>query len=328
MSSFLWMNLLSLIHAFQINDFQIGIQFCDENAGQDVGETQQSPWLRNGGGWSAWASDNFWGDPDGMRIGIWGRHNYATGDTEFALEDTDIRFCIQLSDDVSHEMGNSRYNGRTQCTPWASSGGGWSDWAGDKNWKDFNAAKVRIQTQAQPGLLIGDIRAGIRLTSTDDGTQYSSMGYTELTEWLIGAQTTTHSWSGWAGDFDFSKPDGARIFIGVQMSLGNNDWDSASDQDERDWIITPENEVGPKNESHSMGIFEIVIICLVGLIMIGCIIVGGYLYRFWKNKNNDHKPVYLDDSDDNGDEDEELDIVADVELEGIKECEHKSTIST
>ncbi len=45
------------------------------------------------------------------------------------------------------------------------------------------------------------------------------MGQNEYTEWLIGTQTSTSTWSGWAGDIDFYNPDAIRIFLGVHMSL-------------------------------------------------------------------------------------------------------------
>ncbi len=34
----------------QINDFQIGVQLCDVNGGEYVGQVRHTPWIRNGGG--------------------------------------------------------------------------------------------------------------------------------------------------------------------------------------------------------------------------------------------------------------------------------------
>eukprot|EP01084_Bolivina_argentea_P253470 425757_1 len=219
----LWfvMDLLSLIHGFYINDFQIGIQLCDGNAGENVGPVHYTPWFRNHGGSSPWASDNDYMNPDGIRIGLFGRYNTAIGEKEFSITDTDICFCIQLTDNAKHEFGNYRYEGTTKCTPWASEGGGWSEFAGDINYKNFDAVSVKLETRYLSGLLITDIQTGVRVT--DDGSNPENMGYNEYTDYLIGSQSSTSTWSGWAGDNDFYNPDAIRIFLGVHMSLGNSD---------------------------------------------------------------------------------------------------------
>eukprot|EP01084_Bolivina_argentea_P014775 27632_1 len=298
MTSFLWLNLLPLIHAFEINDFQIGIQLCDINAGENVGQILYTPFFRNGGGWTDWASNREYSDPDGMRIGLFGRHNSAITLKTFHLRNTDIRFCIQLTDDTSHEYGNANYKGAIRCSPWASEGGGWSDWAGDINFHNFDAVRVKLDIISWPGLLITDIQTGIRVTN--NGTNPIQMGYIEYTQWLIGTKTVTSTWSEWAGDINFRNPDAIKIFLGIQMnyrtkrstrvrtitvSAGSTDSVEGQNKFEEQNILKLQDN-NEDNFSITIKVVKIFSLCVGGLMIIICIIV--IVYRFRKIKKNDH----------------------------------------
>ena len=63
--------LISLLYA-DINDFRLGIQLCGDEAGKKTGSEQYTLYIQDGGGWSLWAGDNDYFDPDGARIGIFG----------------------------------------------------------------------------------------------------------------------------------------------------------------------------------------------------------------------------------------------------------------
>ena len=196
-----------------IDDFRVGIQLCDgRQTCAATGNPRFTPFLSNGGGASSWAGDSNYYDPDGVKIGLEGR---SIGQTNsFKLENVDIKLCIQATDDASNENGNLSQQGVEQCTPWASAGGGWSDWAGDSNFGDFDALRVILRTQGFDGLVITDVQAGIRLT--DDGTSSSKMGVPQYTNWLDGSGLTTASWSPIAGDSNYYDPDSVKIYLGVQ----------------------------------------------------------------------------------------------------------------
>eukprot|EP00484_Ammonia_sp_Unknown_P023717 CAMPEP_0197032728 /NCGR_PEP_ID=MMETSP1384-20130603/11330_1 /TAXON_ID=29189 /ORGANISM="Ammonia sp." /LENGTH=225 /DNA_ID=CAMNT_0042462427 /DNA_START=40 /DNA_END=717 /DNA_ORIENTATION=- len=206
--------LQTTVHA--INDFRVGIQLCDGNAGANIGAVQYTPFLYDGNGWSLWAGDSNYYDPDGIRIGLFGRNNNALP-PQFRLENIDIRLCVQVTDHASNTAGNAAEQGSMQCTPWAGDGAGWSAWAGDSNWYDFDAVRVKLETRENAGLVIADIKVGVQLT--DSKTSTSKMGVPQESSWLIGNQVQTSTWSEWAGDSNWYDPDSVRVYLAVEKAF-------------------------------------------------------------------------------------------------------------
>ena len=199
-----------------INDFCVGVQLCDGNAGENIGNAVYTPYLSEGGGWSVWAGDSNFFDPDGLSISLIGRQNDAFKESEeFILRDIDIRLCIQLTDYALDERGNQEFEGDSQCTPWSSEEGGWSEWAGDSNFYDFDAVRVALEIREFDGLIVSDIQAGVRLS--DERSTADTMGEPKFTDWLIASQGET--WSEWAGDSNFYDADSIKIYLGVQINI-------------------------------------------------------------------------------------------------------------
>jgi hypothetical protein len=42
---------------FELADLRVGIQLFDQGGTNEAGDPQFTPWLSEGGGWSAWAMD-------------------------------------------------------------------------------------------------------------------------------------------------------------------------------------------------------------------------------------------------------------------------------
>merc|ERR1719461_2610908 len=93
-------------------DFRLSIQLgqgsCSRNkwwtgTTKNEGTIRYSDYMQDGGDWSVWAGDSSYKNAEAVRVGIW------TEDDEdsFCMTDTDIRFCIQLSDSCSNSNGNT-----------------------------------------------------------------------------------------------------------------------------------------------------------------------------------------------------------------------------
>merc|ERR1711879_105531 len=133
-------------------DFRLSIQLCQGSCSnrkwwaataKNEGTIRYSDYMQDGGDWRVWAGDSSYKDAEAVRVGIWAEDDLD----EFCLKDTDIRFCIQLTDCSSNSNGNDNNAGDIMCTPWASDAGGWSDFAGPSDEKDFDAARIMIETQ-------------------------------------------------------------------------------------------------------------------------------------------------------------------------------------
>eukprot|EP01084_Bolivina_argentea_P092190 165875_1 len=200
-----------------INDFRIGVELCD-GTGFDAcilhtGEARYTKWFSE--------EVNTWGDwaelagLDGVRIGLFGQNNnaYPLG---LNIKNTDIKFCIQLKDDTINYQDNDQYNGVEECTPWASEDGGWSAYAGEiVNDAQIDALRVKIMTRSSPGLIITDLRVGIRVTDAVADDTYA--GAEVYSDWLVAGQSST--WSEWIGDGNWYGPDFVKIYAEFQKSI-------------------------------------------------------------------------------------------------------------
>jgi len=202
-------------------DFHLSIQLSSGSCSRSrqvtvnyAGEERYTGDLSEGGDWSEWAGNSKYSTPDAFRIGI---HSEEDWSSEFCLKDTDIRFCIQLTDGASDSSGNWKYNGAIECTPWASESGGWSEFAGDSDDRDFEAVRVSIETRELIGLQITDVMTGAWLS--DNGCKnIAKAGDPVYTNWI--SWNTDDNWSVWGSDNDWNKPDAVAIFLGVNTNQG------------------------------------------------------------------------------------------------------------
>eukprot|EP01083_Nonionella_stella_P043172 116508_1 len=302
---------VSLTRSISINDFRIGIQLCDKRAGAYTGLPRYSPYFYDSTGWAqySWAGDSNYYDPDGIRIGLLGRYN-SVQSSQFKIEDTDIRFCIQLTDHATNAYGNSEHNGVEQCTPWASSGGGWSDFAHDSNCYDFDAARVKIETQSLPGLVISDVKIGVRLT--DSCVSDGKRGDPQYSDWLIGSGMQSSTWSDWAGDSNFYDPDAVQIYAGFHKTFTAN---SARAHDEGvDTRKYKEENVDEQSNNVMLVIYGAVacVIVIFGAVVALCCL-----------RKNSHSRVAIHDSDSECD-----DVMLDVSVTDINMGEKEAIVSS
>jgi hypothetical protein len=119
-------------------DFRVGAQAFDQGDGQNVGPVQYTPWASQGGGWTGLVSDTDGFDPDGFRIIVETRP--AT--TNRVL--TDLRLGLQMFDGGGSQPGNV-----IVYTPWASQGGGWTEYAVDADAFDPDGLKIKLETRTE-----------------------------------------------------------------------------------------------------------------------------------------------------------------------------------
>jgi hypothetical protein len=117
-------------------DFRFVIQSSDHCGGQAMGTKQFTPWASEGGGWSALSMDADAYDPDAFRIKI------QTREWTSPRKIHDMRLGIQLFDHGGREAGDV-----IAFTPWQSQGGGWSDWAVDRDSYDPDGFKVKLEVR-------------------------------------------------------------------------------------------------------------------------------------------------------------------------------------
>jgi len=245
---------------------------------QNEGEIRYTDYLSDGGAWSVYAGTSKYSQPDAFRIGIAGDDLSATG---FCFKDIDVRFCIQVTDGASDSSGNTYYEGVTECTLWASEGGGWSEFAGDSDNKDFEAVRVFIDTQDSPGLLITDIMTGAWLS--DSGCKnINKAGDPVYTNWLSWNHDADN-WSSWGSDNDWNNPDAVAIYLGVVTNQGTTV--NAAD------AFTAAYEYGDEDSGISGGAVAAVVCialfcCLVGIV--------GFV---WYRKRNKVLAAGVDDED-------------------------------
>lgn len=188
------------------DNFRLGIQLCDGTDCANTGDIQYSSYFGDGGDWSAIAGDADYYDPEGFRIGILKAVDTAG---TVLIEDTDIRFGIQICD-----SGSSANNcGEPRYTPWASEGGGWSAFAGDSNYYDFDGVKVVIEQQDLGGLVISDLQVGA--WATDSSNDETRAGDQQFSGWL----SAGGSWADWAAAANGDDLDSIAIYLGVPGGL-------------------------------------------------------------------------------------------------------------
>lgn len=115
-------------------DFRIGVQAIDFAGTGQEGTQQYTPWASQGGGWSGFATDSDLYDPDGYRIWIETQPWATTASIK------DLRLGIQLYDFAGSEAGNT-----INFTPWASQGGGESNWTTDRDQFDPDGLKIKLE---------------------------------------------------------------------------------------------------------------------------------------------------------------------------------------
>lgn len=180
-------------------DIKLNFYLGDRGLGNNVGAIETTGWIADKQNqWSEWGGDNNFEDPDWIILQLVTRTNKN-------LKNLDFRIAIQLSD-----RGNSGNNsGAVRYTPWASQGGGWSNWATDSNWKDFDAVRFKIETRPYNGLIVEDVRFGIQVTDKGTNTNYS--GAAKYTPWLSQGGGSTD----YAGDSNFYDPDAIRVKLDI-----------------------------------------------------------------------------------------------------------------
>lgn len=115
-------------------DFRIAIQLSDGgSSGNGAGRVRYTPWASQGGGWSSWATDSDSYDFDAVRFKIETRPFNG-------LTVEDVRFGVQLTDNGT----NSSHKGVAKYTPWLSQGGGSTGYAGDSDFYDPDAIRVKL----------------------------------------------------------------------------------------------------------------------------------------------------------------------------------------
>ncbi|WFB06135.1 hypothetical protein LRS74_03075 [Streptomyces sp. LX-29] len=112
-------------------DFRIGAQAMDGNG--HYGPVQYSPWASEGGGESPVATDDNGYDPDKYRLFLDSRA------WPISAPLLDFRLSVTVVDGPT--------SGVAAVTPWASQGGGRSEFAVDDNSYDFDGLKVGIEVQ-------------------------------------------------------------------------------------------------------------------------------------------------------------------------------------
>ena len=179
---------------------RIGIQLSDDGCGSQFGDIKYTPWASSGGGWSGWgwASDENDYDADCVQLKLEPETLSSTR--------KDLKICVQLSD-----KSPGSHSGGVKCTPWASEGGGWSDWASDDNQYDPDYVKIQLQTRDLPDdKYIKDWRIGIQLSDDACGSQFGDIKYTP---WA----SSGGGWSGWASDSNSYDFDCIRVYLEAQV---------------------------------------------------------------------------------------------------------------
>lgn len=180
-----------------VNDIGIGLQMGDHGKCNEPGNRFNANITNR---WTAWAGDRDYYDPDWIRIWI-----NKKGGINYKIIDYDFRVAIQLADaHGTRDFGSVRY------TPWASEGGGWSAWAADTDWYDYDVVRLKIETRPMQNLLIKDFRLAVQLT--DHGTNPRHSGAAKYTSWFSqgGHQSDC------AGDSDYYDADAIRIRLEVR----------------------------------------------------------------------------------------------------------------
>lgn len=280
-------------------DFKLSIQVaqgsCTRNYAQTStkkeGDPRYTDFMQHGGGWSVYAGDDTYKDADAVRVGIHGLDEYEDG---FCLKDTDIRFGIQLTSSCTGSWGNSWKEGEVQYTPWASELGGWSDFAGDSDNKDFTAARILIETRTYIGLEINNVQIGAQLS--DSGCRNTlKNGNPVYSDWLTASGNNVWSatffkmkwdvlshhfsllsgnggWSNWGSDNNWNSPDSVAVYMGVYTNNGITFDANAA------FTATWEDE-------ESVGMSGGAVAAIVVVSLLCCLLaIGGFVYFHRKKK--------------------------------------------
>jgi hypothetical protein len=117
-------------------DFRVGGQAFDQGDNSNVGPLQFTPWVSQGGGWTGLVSDKDGFDPDAFRIVVETRPLTTTRTLK------DMRVGLQMFDAAGAEPGNT-----IVYTPWASQGGGWTEYAVDADAFDPDGLKIKLESR-------------------------------------------------------------------------------------------------------------------------------------------------------------------------------------
>ncbi len=188
------------------SDFRIQLKLGDRDLGANAGPVQSTVLANE---WSHWAGDSNGTDPDWIQVGL-----ALDANLPMKLIDKDFRLAIQIADD----MGSSQH-GTVMYTPWASEGGGWSEWANDTNDYNFDMVRVRLETRYKKDFMVNDMRIGIQ--SLDKNRSHPA--FTPLKRPITSEEMFTPwmkqggGWSGYAGRNYFGGMDRVRIRLDVRF---------------------------------------------------------------------------------------------------------------
>lgn len=175
-------------------NFRVGIQMIDN--GSQIGDAEYTPYSNFGGGCSPFAGDTNTFDPDGARL-------FLEPPPRFTPLSRDFRIGAQVTDH------NGSQTGVLQWSPWASEGGGVSDFAFDTNGFDPDQVKVCLETRDMPaGVVFYDFRLSIK--AVDQGSADQG-GTRQFTPWAADGGGA----SPWAYDSNAWDPDGFAVGIEV-----------------------------------------------------------------------------------------------------------------
>lgn len=185
-----------------VHDFEVGLRFCDKEMGANVGLLTYAN--SNSGTWTNWISDNNQLDPDGARIALRkDMHSIVSFDKDFRI----VAYGID---------GDPSTAGTPVSTPWASEGGGWSDYISDNNLWGPNKFKLKIETRnwPNPSLEITDFRLGIQVIKGGSSGIGSSVypGLQQYTSWMN--EISEESKSEWSYKSD--RLDAIKIHLDVR----------------------------------------------------------------------------------------------------------------
>ena len=213
-----------------IDDFSVSLQLVDDGCVGQFGQIQTTAPFSNSALELAtpWAYDANGYDPDCARLQV--------NTSSQGLPQNDFQVCLQAVDGVSLDSSGNiagySQEGDIQCTPMASAGGGWSGWAADSNYYDFDALRLIIRKSDVPlpdNQRLKDLRIGLQLSDSQCTSQWGVPKYTPWYTILVDAEARLAAedtsfvydpWSNFAFDSNAYDPDCTKVGLDVQLEAG------------------------------------------------------------------------------------------------------------
>lgn len=201
---------------YEDNDGQLGIQVSDHGCRSQLGILEFDGYVSHTySSWTNWAVDLNYYDFDCARLYL---------DPAKSFTDNDFRICIQISPFCKNDFYPpicDENKGNIACTPWASEGGGWSDWSyyyiNNDDGGDLDAIRIKIETRNWPSnsnKYLKDWRAGLQIADARPGQICTfQVGEPQFTPW----RSSGGGFSGWSFDSDQYDPNCAKIYLGVKL---------------------------------------------------------------------------------------------------------------